>query len=267
MTNQRWRNRRDSYRPAGEVIRTSEYDVSEITGDSAAKAFVLEHHYSASYPAARWRFGLYKRGELAGVAVFSQPMHNAVLRDFPGRSKSSVELGRFVLLDEVPGNGETWFLARCFEQLRREGVVGVVSFSDDQPRDTSEGCVVFGGHMGTIYQAFNGMYCGRARGQKLMLLPDGNVFSHRAETKIRNREQGWVYASRQLVRYGAAPLGENENAKAWMESWKRALIREVKHPGNHKYIWAVDKRVRKHLEKRVADGLLKPQPYPKRLAS
>src|SRR5262245_22283895 len=113
----RWRNRSSSFRPAGELIRTADYDVAAIATDREAKAFVERHHYSASYPAARFRFGLYRQAELVGVAVFSVPMSPAVLAGFPGGASSSVELGRFVLLDDVPANGESWFLARCFEQL------------------------------------------------------------------------------------------------------------------------------------------------------
>lgn len=104
--NQRWRNGRARYRPAGELIRTSEYEVALI-GEKEAKAFVVSHHYSRSYPAARWRVGLFRRGELAGVAVFSQPVQDTVLTNvFPtGSALDSVELGRFVLVDHVPGNG------------------------------------------------------------------------------------------------------------------------------------------------------------------
>src|SRR5262245_59609071 len=69
----RWRNRSSSFRPAGELIRTADYDVAAIATDREAKAFVERHHYSASYPAARFRFGLYRQAELVGVAVFSVP--------------------------------------------------------------------------------------------------------------------------------------------------------------------------------------------------
>jgi hypothetical protein len=44
-----------------------------------------------------------------------------------------------VLLDEVPGNGETWFLGRAFRLLRQEGFVGVVSFSDPCQRTNQHG--------------------------------------------------------------------------------------------------------------------------------
>ena len=161
--NQRWKNRLTSYRPSGELIKTSEYDVVPIAGDREARQFVQMHHYSGSYPAARFRFGLYRCGALAGVAVFSVPCSDSVLTNvFPMPASMSVELGRFVLLDSVPGNGETWFLARVFRELRKEGLVGVVSFSDPLPRRTIEGTLIHRGHVGTIYQAFNGAYLGRS---------------------------------------------------------------------------------------------------------
>ena len=106
---QRWRLGLAAYRPPDEPIRTADYDVAELTDDTLAKGFVVRHHYSGSYPAARWRFGLFRQGVLQGVAVFSHPCSDRVLTSvFPGRATHSVELGRFVLLDEVPGNGETW---------------------------------------------------------------------------------------------------------------------------------------------------------------
>ena len=81
---------------------------------------MLAHHYSLSYPSARVRFGLFTRGCLVGVAVFSHPCNDRVLTSvFPLSPLESVELGRFVLLDSVPANGESWFLARTFECLAR----------------------------------------------------------------------------------------------------------------------------------------------------
>ena len=120
--NQRWLRGLAAYRPPDEPIRTIEYDIAPLPNETAARAFVLAHHYSGTYPAARWRFGLFHRGTLQGVAVFSHPCNDRVLTSiFPGQATDSVELGRFVLLDEVPGNGETWMLGRCFHSLRCAG--------------------------------------------------------------------------------------------------------------------------------------------------
>lgn len=77
---QRWRERVGSYRPAGEPFDPRAHEVVAIPDDTTAKRFVVDHHYSASYPAARWRFGLYERGALVGVAVYSVPMRAEVLK-------------------------------------------------------------------------------------------------------------------------------------------------------------------------------------------
>jgi hypothetical protein len=210
VLNQRWFRRQDSYRPPAETIQTRAYEVAAIPDDRTAKAFVCKHHYSGTYPAARFRFGLYRGNELVGVAVFSHPCNDGVLTSvFPALPLESTELGRFVLLDAVPGNGESWFLGRCFELLRRAGIVGVVSFSDPKPRTTAEGQIVFGGHIGTIYQAHNAIYLGRSTLRSYRLLPDGSVFSARAIQKVQAKEKGWRYAAERLVAWGAdEPAGD-----------------------------------------------------------
>jgi len=258
--NQRWRDARDSYRPAGETIRTADYSVEQIP-ELDAKSFVIQHHYSGSYPAARVRFGLFRGSLLAGVAVLSQPCHDRVLTNvFRGVPASdAAELGRFVLLDEVPGNGETWFLGRIFDVLRREGFAGVVSFSDPEPRTAADGRIIFPGHIGTIYQAHNAAYLGRATPRSLHVLTDGTVLSARALQKLRAGEKGWSYAVDLLVKHGAtAPDAEpqTEFFRAWLRRAIEATTRRQRHPGNHRYAWGLTRGMRKQL----AGG-----PYPKRL--
>lgn len=250
---QRWFAHRSFYRPAGETIRTSDYEIAPIADDTTARRFVEAHHYSGTFPAARERVGLYRRDELVGVAVFSVPVNERTLAVLPGTADEGVELGRFVLLDSVPGNGETWFLGRCFELLRCEGYAGVVSFSDPHPRETTSGETIFPGHVGTIYQAHNAVYLGRARRDTIRLLPDGCVFSSRAIQKIRKSERGWRYAVDQLVAAGAPAPGAD--LRAWLPTALATVTRTVRHPGNHKYAWALDRRGRRALPASM--------PYPK----
>lgn len=252
---QRWREGRARYRPIGEPIDPRRFEVARLSGDAAAKAFVTRHHYSGSYPAARVRFGLFEGPELAGVAVFSVPANPRALDVLPGEASSKVELGRFVLLDRVAANGESWFLARCFEQLRGDGFTGVVSFSDPVARTDESGRVVFPGHLGVIYQATNATYLGRTRAERRRLLPDGTVMHGRALAKIRGREQGFRYAAGLLERHGAAPLEDDEDAVEWLQRWLPRLTRSLPHAGNHKYAWALRGRDRR----RLPTGL----PYPK----
>lgn len=160
---QRWRDGKTRYRPAGEVIKPREFEVGAIRGDQEARAFIERHHYLRSYPAARRRFGLFRKGSLTGVAVFSHPVNDRSLAVFPGTASESLELGRLVLLDDVAANGESWFVSRCFDALRREGFVGVVSFCDPLPRQGEGGEVVFNGHIGVVYQALSAIYLGRSQ--------------------------------------------------------------------------------------------------------
>ncbi len=243
-TCQRWLFKRDRYRPAGETINPREYDVAEI-GLGAARAFVTTHHYSGSWVYDRFRFGLFRAGQLVGVAVFSHPVNERILEVFGGTSRESVELGRFVLLDEVPGNGETWFLGRAFEALRRLDLRGVIAFSDPVSRQTTAGSTVFPGHIGVIYQAHNGVYLGRATPRTLRLWPDGRVVNSRRMQKIRSGENGSVPAIAEIRAFGAdAPW---DDRRAWLRHWIRKLTRPLPHPGNLKYAWALDRRIRKQL--------------------
>lgn len=253
---QRWRDRRDSYRTAGEPIRTSEYDVAAIASDTVARAFVEQHHYSASFPAARERYGLYRRGELVGVSVLSQPPSQAALDaalPFPTSAGGRAELGRLVLLDDVPANGESYFQARCFELARREGFAAVVSHSDPWPRTNAAGRTVFAGHYGCIYQALNATYCGLTPRRTIKLLPDGTVLSARALSKLRSRDRGWRYVVELLVRHGApAPAGD---WRGWVAMAVGLVTRSHRHPGNHRYVFVLDRRLRRHLPASL--------PYPK----
>lgn len=120
---QRWRARRESYRPGGEPIDSSAYGVELLTR-SEAKRFVCEHHYSGTFPYAVSSFGLYHRRSphqmpaLAGVATFSVPISSSAAGRYANcQTSEAIELGRFVLLDDVPANGETWFLARAIAAL------------------------------------------------------------------------------------------------------------------------------------------------------
>lgn len=228
---QRWRGRRASFRPTGELFDSRSFDVAPIESDRVARAFVEEHHYSGTYPAARRRIGLFEHGGLD---------HN-------------VELGCFVLLDGVRANGETWFLARCFELLRHDGFAGIVSFADPEPRTRADGSFVFPGHVGTIYQAANAVYVGRATPRTLRVLPDGTVFSARAASKIRRRERGWRYAVEQLVAHGApAPSGD---LGLWLAAVLPGVTRAQRHGGNHKYLFGLHWTTRRDLPRS--------RPYPK----
>lgn len=255
MNNQRWELGESRWRPSGEVIRPSEYEVEPMAGkDARAIGFVELHHYSRSFPAGRFSFGLRRHGVLVGIAAFSIPTNNLTLTNvFPCEPLEAVELGRLVLLDEVPGNGESWFVARTFEHLRKEGIRGVVSFSDPLRRRRADGTVVMPGHWGCIYQALNAVYVGRGKARTLRMFEDGTVFNDRTAQKIRKKERGWEAAIEGLQRRGAGIY--QGDSREWLRTWTARVTEPVQHQGNHKYVWALDKHLRKTLPPS--------QPYPK----
>ena len=243
----RWHRGATSWRAAGERIDPSRHGV-EVIPERLARPFVEAHHYSGSYPAARLAVGLYRsprRGimpsTLAGVAVFSNPMQQAVV---PARlglpPEEGVELGRLVLLDEVEGNGESWTVARAFALLRIElgEVRGVVSYSDPLERRAEDGRVITPGHVGIVYRALNGRYVGRGSPRVLILDRWGRVVSERALSKIRQEERGRDYAAAQLLAAGAPARRVGEDAAAWVaRALREGPFRRVRHPGNLCYVW------------------------------
>ncbi len=241
---QRWECGRESRRPVGELIRPSEYDVELIADWSIARDFVSAHHYARSASSTSHSFGLYRGGELVGVALFGPPAsmaaHQAV---FPTLEPAeAVTLGRLVLLDAVPSNAESWFVARCFALLRRRGVAAVESCADPEPRTNIAGESVFRGHLGIVYQALSARYLGRTRPATLRLLPDGTVLSNRACGKLLRGERGAGRVVADLQHWGAAPLEPNEDSRAWLRRWCAQLTRSMRHYGNHRYVWFLNKQ-------------------------
>jgi hypothetical protein len=260
---QRWRGHQHSWRHVSEGGFNCRHYSVELCVESEARPFVVQQHYSGSFPAARRCLGLYRGGELQGAAVLSVPTNPATLSSaFPGQPLDELaELGRFVLLDDVPAPAETWMIARVLELAAREHIHGLVAFSDPLPRTTVEGQIVFPGHIGHIYKASSARYCGRSRPRTLRILPDGRVFSERSIAKILSRDCGRAYAEGILVSFGARPMLAGEDARAWLrEAMATAGVRELVHPGNHRYVFTSRQR------RRYITVGLPVLPYPERAA-
>lgn len=267
---QRWRDRQHSWvhTSAGGFDRRH-YQLEPLAVRTA-KEFVLQHHYSGSFPSAKKTFGLFDTsgGEprLSGVAVFGLSVSKAVLeRALPGleANVAALELSRFVLLDACPANSESWFLARCLDELLVSGVKGVVSFADPVPRRTEQGKLVAVGHVGTIYQASNAAYTGRATARTIKLLPDGTVLNDRAAQKVRKQEQGHEYVEAKLMALGAPAPRAGANPALWLRDALQAVgARNLRHHGAHRYVFRLGKNRRER--DRITLGYPEMKPYPKR---
>ena len=82
---QRFTRRRQGWRPAGEVIDTHQYFVEPIPDDTTAKRFVLEHHYEGTYPAARFRYGLFHSANRFFASNEKRKQHIRKNNDIPHR--------------------------------------------------------------------------------------------------------------------------------------------------------------------------------------
>ncbi len=248
---QRFTFGRESRRPAGELIRPSEYDVYPIDDVEVAKAFIRTHHYIKHSSPAPHRFGLARRGVHVGTALFgpacSTNAHEKVWGDTVLTQKTAVTFGRLVMVEEVPGNGESYFIARCHELLARKGVRAVETCADPEPRTNERGEQTFKGHLGIVYQATNYVFIGKTNDSTNYLLPDGTVLSQRSQSKLRAGERGDNHPIDQLVAFGAAPLEPDEDAAAWLSYWREHLCRRRRHRGNYRYIRVLDKRCRREV--------------------
>lgn len=86
------------------------------------------------------------------------------------------------------------------------------------------------------------VHIGRARPDVVHLLPDGRVFSRRCIAKIRAGERGREYAAAQLVAAGASPV--EGDPREWLARELPRVTRRERHPGNLKYVFALDPAVR-----------------------
>lgn len=262
---QRWRDRRHSWRHRSEGgFDSRRYSVGPLA-ELDAKRFVVRHHYSGTFPAAVRRLGLYESGALAGVAVFAVPMSPAVLSNVfteLAPVAEALELSRFVLLDAVPANAETWFLARCFEALAAGGLRGVVAFADPVVREALDGTIVCPGHLGIIYQAKSGTYLGRSTPRTVDVLPDGTTLAARAAQKVRRQERGHEYVVRRLLALGAPEPGATSDPALWLrDALDRIGARRLRHPGCHRYAFALGRNARERAQVRIAGQVGR---YPKR---
>jgi hypothetical protein len=260
---QRWRDGRHHWRHRSEGgFDAAKYEVAPID-DRTAKAYVERNHYAASYVASRLRYGLWdRRGDLLGVTVLSVPVRREVLTlAFPTLApfRESLELGRFVLADRAPANAESWFLGRVFYLAGREGVRGVVSFSDPVARRDANGQTVFPGHIGIVYQAANAVYAGRGTARTILVLPDGRVLHERALSKLRSLDVGHEYVENLLRQFGA-PARRGKSPAEWLPTALAAAnVRRLRHPGNHRYLFRVGDRA----SRRSTLIALPTWPYPK----
>jgi hypothetical protein len=269
---QRWRDRKARWyrdHAGAPPLDTCRYHVEPIS-QTAAAAWLAQHHYLRTLAGRQWLFGLLDDRAvdpelaLVGIAVFGPGMPNVLPALFPGRrpNEDSTELLRFGRLDAVPANGESWFLASVFRQLAREGVAAVVSFSDPVLRRRADGQLVAPGHIGTCYAAANAVYTGRTAPVAYRMFPDDAGLLHpRMLAKYRAGAPNAGAVERALVAHGAPPRVRREDRASYLDRLLPQLTVSFHHAGLHRYAFAIGPHAR---AVRIARPVL---PYPGRIAS
>lgn len=143
--------------------------------------------------------------------MFSVPIQPRAAAAYGAGPVAFCDLGRFVLLNHVGSNAETWFLARALrplavDRLTPDGTPAyplVIAYSDPLPCADSTGSVRFAGHFGGIYRDSSALYLGRTQPRRLWLSANGAVISERALSKLRTGDRGATYAYDMLRAHGA----------------------------------------------------------------
>ncbi len=249
----RWFERRCRYVGDTELIDTRRYAVDCIETERAAR-FIARHHYLPAMPASQLCVALFgprngaTKAPIAGIAIFAVPSNPSVIPAHAGLPpESGTTLARFILLDDVPANGETHFLSKAHSALRREKphLEAVVSYADPAA-----------GHIGHIYAAASAAHRGRTRPRTSWSIA-GKAFPGRTLSKIANDETGADAAIARLVALGAPRPSTGETGAEWLQSLKRtAALSPTTHPGYFVYNFPLTARARSR------SSALPKQPYP-----
>lgn len=112
------------------------------------KPLLLGVHYARRMPSITHAFGLFVDEQLEGVVTYGTPPSSSLRAGLcgPEYAASVLELNRLCLHNNVKGHA-SYLIARSLKELNADAVI--VSFADAAQ-----------GHVGTVYQATNFLYCG-----------------------------------------------------------------------------------------------------------
>lgn len=242
---QRWRERKALFLQRQIFFNPRRHEIEKISVKIAA-AWIIKHHYLGSFPSATICYGIFRRGELSGVAVLGTAQHKNTIPNVFGaaHSKDCLLLQRFALLDALEFNAESYFLARVRALLRKEGYCGILTMSDETPKTDAFGNIIFPGHIGTIFKSDNAVYLGRTSKSNEYLFTDGVVLSNRSFSKLVNDESGWNYMAQKFEICGASkcPTTAGER-REWGFYWRERLTRKQQNSGKLRYAWSLHPKV------------------------
>ena len=185
---------------------------------------------------------------MVGTAIFAIPTTNAVITTHTGlEAHQGTTLARFILLDDVPANGETAFLSRAFKSLRqaKPEIEAIVSYADP-----------LAGHLGHAYCAASAHHRGRTKPRMVHRI-GAHHLPERTLSKIRTAPDRFRTATQQLETLSGSRRDPTETGADWIA---RLIADETigtqRHPGHYVYVFPLTRRARRR------SGQLPLAPYP-----
>ncbi len=277
LVEQRWNQRKERWRSDATLFDPKTHYVAPLPQDQA-NAFVGRNHYlGGGIQAAIFRVGLFSAAtpiptlqdsarrvdDLVGVAIFADAESWLIKKWAGGLSnrragRPPLKLARLVLTDEVAFNGETWFLGASLKLLKQgyrrplahhsqtpwqdRRFSALISLSDPVPHVLPGKKVVMPGHIGRVYQAFNGSYRGRTKPGDELWTPEGTPLSGLTISKIGTERSGKEAAVLYLERATGTKRRKGESLgsfrrRAIAKALQSGDLLNISHPGKHVYLW------------------------------
>ena len=117
---------------------------------------MINYHYLHRAVNTKYAYGLYANGELKGMITYTAPRLNLAhsISEEANRD-NTLELSRLYIKDEISQNVPnitSRFVSWTLRELKKRGNWFIISFADSSM-----------GHVGSIYQATNFLYCGTTK--------------------------------------------------------------------------------------------------------
>jgi hypothetical protein len=171
----------------------SDFTVVDGVPLKEAKLFLGQHHYLGDACKSGFNVGLYQRGTLVGICIFTGIPAPELAKGMFGLERNQqnglFELSRLCLRPDVQAlehNMASWFVARALRLFKRSSkVCAVLSYADADY------------HEGTVYRACGFTYYGMSAAKKDFWIkqPDGGYVKHQ-RGKVRGLDGEWRDRSR-----------------------------------------------------------------------
>lgn len=197
----------------------------DFCSHEAAKYAVEHWHYSKSMPAGKnVKIGAWEGGAFSGVVIFSRGSSDAIGKPFGLEQTSVVELTRVALTEHNSFVSKIVSLAMKLLRISSPGIRLLVSYADP-----------YENHHGGIYQAMNWLYVGTTSADYAIIDKSGKRWHSRMVSSTGVKKAFGVY--KRVIK-------PSDGVR-------------VELPGKHKYLYPLDKAMRRQIEPLA-------KPYPKR---